>query len=188
MYDSIDYANQRLAGTIITYDNEPVTVVNCGGRNTQITAEVCYLKDNNVGKVLLKNCDITPVKLGFVNTNYGVGYLGRIPLRKDWKQGLRLNTLRSMWGVDARWVNNKNLRNCIVASYPTFARALEDTVNDRFPVAFSRTFSLAYDDDEDKVLLNYKWMGAVGDVVNGKPQLYDKYGFLIEALDEVMAG
>lgn len=188
MYDNVEYASQRLEGTIVSFKGKPVRIDRCLLYKTRIFAEFRSLNNpEKYEKVPLEELDLTPIKLGFVNTKYGVCYLGRIPLRKDWKQGTRTQNMRIMWGgIDIRWVSDKDLYRTIVGKYPSFNTALEETVNTGLGIAFHKHFALMQ--EKDGVFLLYKFLGKVGDIVNNKPQLFDNYQFLNESLEQAMKG
>jgi len=185
MYDNAEYANSRLMGTIVRYGREPVTVDLCSDNKVlgNISVSFTFLKDNCKKVAALEELNLVPVSLGWANSPFGISYLARASLRKDWRQGLRDNTLRSLYGVDCRNIPLINLRDCIIEKYPTFSYALEEVTCFPNPIAFSRKFALAPRGDD--IYLLYKYFGAVGDVVNGRIHLKDRFGFLIESLDEV---
>lgn len=90
-YQNINYARDRLVGTIVRVGGKAVTVMDfidhavsykelISGKNASIDADLM---------------DITPVPLGYVNSAGFANYIMRIPKRQDWKQGLRQATMYS---------------------------------------------------------------------------------------------
>lgn len=186
MYDSADYAASRLAGTIIQLPSgEPVTVSNCEGRSAGILVHynelINTMKD---GRIRLKELDLTPVPLGFANTQQGVAYLARIPKRSDYRQGLRNSNYMSVYGVNHRTVPTASLYKTITNKYMDFEPVLDEVTNIGTTTAFNREFALARVGDDIKIL--YKWKGVVGDVVNGIPGLLGAYEYLQESLEEAV--
>lgn len=181
-YDTAEYAGNRLNESIVTHKDQPVRVLACGGgENKRIVVSVEYLNTGNKSKIPLEDIDLTPVKLGFVNTNRGIGYLARISLRKDWKQGLRMNNLRSCFGVGIDDLRDIDLYRVIKGKYPSFNTALENTVCDGIPRAFSRNFAIAIVNDTPSLF--YKWAGIVGTIENGRPKIATEFEYLLQELE-----
>jgi len=185
LYDTAEYANQRLQETIVRHNGFPCKVVHCANDRVDIiTSHIVYLHNRKDKIVPFRELDLTPVPLGFANGVYGVSYLARISLRKDWKQGLRSNTLRSLFGVDPRWIDDKSLSNTIMGKYPTFDKAMEEAVNSNMIVAFTRDFAVGPGDNAYN--LYYKYYGKVGTIVNNIPLLDDGKDYLIQVLEGAM--
>ena len=185
MYDNPGYANERLGGTIVRDSNgKAVLCRECYSRDRTIVADVEYLLSGR-GKMLpLDELNLEPVSLGFTRgVGDNIAYLSRMPMRRDYRQGLRSNNYRSVWGCDKRWISRRSLAETIENTYPTFEFALELSLEEGATTPFHREFAL---DGEGNIL--YKWLGIVGDVKNNLPQVHEKYSHLTEALEEATNG
>jgi len=180
-YDTAEYAGNRLNESIVSYKGEPIRVNACGDTSNGIVVRGEYIQNGDTVKVLLKDIDLTPVTLGFVNTNRGIGYLARVPLRRDWKQGLRMNNLRSLYGIRERILRDIDLYKVIKGVYPSFQYALENTVNDGVARAFSRNFAIVMKDDNPMIV--YKYHGIVGYIKDGRPILISPHECLMQELE-----
>lgn len=188
MYDDINYANGRLVGTIVRLKDEPVKVNDIYLQVDGITATVKHLKNGYNKDVLLNELNLEPVPLGFCNTPRGLSYLTRVPLRRDWRQGLRQHNMVALMGVDPRFATERYLRRTIVGDYPTFKDALKQLKERKedygfdHKIAFCRDFAIDESYGTPKIL--YKWFGVVGDVKGGIPKLINKFAHLNDMLEE----
>lgn len=184
-YDEPMYAADRLVNTIVRHKGLAVKVMaidpegNCGvkllssGRNV-----LCKLAE----------LDITPVPLGYVNFNARTTYLSRCPVRRDWKQGLRPNTMRCTGGeFGAEEIPNKVLAQAVENDYPTLAAAFDlvdrGTVHS---VAFCRDFALFPGRE-----IQYKGVLNIGNFVDTKDKRYklnDNAKWAMESLEAVING
>lgn len=193
-----EYARTRLEGTIVrnAIDNEPLLVhaiLNDGN------CKVRFLKDMEGetifdgfwpgGYVRLSDLNLKPVPLGFVNSNGIASYLSRIPMRKDWKQGLRgANCGSTNLRLDR--IKAQDFRNCVLGDFPKFKTALEQVQNKPTTragnkvIAFHRHWALA--SCQGKIFLYYKGTSIVGTVIDGQPVLDPSYTHLTEYLKEVV--
>lgn len=189
MYDNGQYANSRLAGTIIRLGNgRPVTVIECEGAGEDIQVCYSYLSTGNRARGLyrLVEMDLTPVPLGWADhSRWDASYLVRIPKRNDWRQGLRLSNYSSVFGSDKREITASNLSKTILGNFLSFDDAVDEAVNNGKITPFSREFAVGYRGKE--VELYFKWFGKVGDVRNTKFDLSDKFSHLQEVLEEAVA-
>lgn len=177
-YDSTEYANSRLAGTIVKYQGEAVYVSECFGERL---AKIRVLPHGNEDAVNLDHLDLSPIKLGYVNIGGCAEYLQRIPKRRDWRQGLRANN------VNNAGVLEEGVAFLVNPTYPT-----PDKVVDRVfhcsdeSMAFSRHFSVRYDG-----CIRHKGRQSVGEVClddedHASWKLYDDFLHLEEALKEAL--
>lgn len=180
-YDTAEYAGNRLNDSIVMYGDQPIRVQACGGRKGAITVIGEYLKDGSAMQGFLQDIKLVPATLGFVNTSRGIGYLTRISMRRDWKQGLRQNNLRSCFGVEAHNLRDIDLHKVIMGYYPSFDSALEMAVCEGLPQAFSRTFAISV--EKDFPVLIYRYFGVVGYVKDGKPYLHKDTQYLAQELE-----
>lgn len=185
MYDDdLEYAKKRLEGTLIRKsDGHPFIV-------DQVSVEskvmVCFGTDMASGVIEtlpLSQLDLTPVKLGFVNYNGKMVFVCRKPMRKDWKQGLSLNSL-VVYGSDKRDIGLRSLTKTVMNDYPSLADCisyLKKTKNRS--MAFSRDFGLASRGEE--TLLVYRKY-EVGKLIEGRLVLNPDKFFLEQHLAEVV--
>lgn len=173
--DDYEYANSRLAGTVVRHEGEPFFVENVLEGMTVVGAYLLDLSD--ITEVGFRELNLKPVPLGMCNTEESVAYLSRLPMRRDWKQGLRKGNFVSMFGPDAALISPDHLRNTIIGKYPTFDRAL-DHVAHGFPAAWHRDWYLFKNE------VRYKSFGKVGCLKDGNPILIKDYEYLQESLQE----
>ena len=99
-YDNLEYAKGRLIGTVVRVGGKAVHID--GLTKTTVVYTDFIEGKPGVGKV--SDMDITPVPLGYCNTNClgwdTTTYLVRYPVRKDWRQGLRHATLKTICNRD----------------------------------------------------------------------------------------
>lgn len=182
MYDSVQYALSRLNETIIRDDKGvPCTVVDGSKFRGEIYLELVDLKEGNRKSVAISKCDLKSPNLGFYfNNRHGSGYLARKPMRQ-WRQGIRLRNITSLYGLPLQGVTNSNLSDCIQGIYPTKRKALGRCESMLVPV--SRHLALRDDG------LHYKHLGQVGtfsDKLNSF-NLNDGYEFLQRVIEKELA-
>lgn len=188
LYDDREYANQKLLHTIVRHGGVPVTILEIRGR--EVTVQ--HLKDERVNVVRYDELDITPVPLGYMNTREDTIFTCRRPMRNDWRQGLRSQTLV---GIDGRSCpfDNISLHNTIMGIYPTFRQAVEyfgENLNSKNPftavrvkdkTAFNRDFALKRNGN-----IEYKGVMIIGTVHNGRPIVNEKCLWINETLEQVV--
>ena len=179
------YADNRLSGTIVrdAITGRPVKVF---GVNQDGYAHVVYLDEmgtmNEEERVIkLEDLDVRPVPLGYVNFNGSLSYLYRIPVRRDWKQGLRANNCASV-GLGLANIPGSNLSKTIMGVFPSFAE-VKRTIKNNIGHAYAWHRHWATDGKR----LYYKRLDCVGTIFRGKPKLTGKCAYLKEALEEAMA-
>lgn len=183
-YDTAEYAATRLIDTIIMYNKEPVLVHKVGLIGDKISVRCSKLLDDaSVIEVYLSDCDINPVSLGYVNHKKTAHYIMRAPMRRDWRQGLRMLNIVDSEGANPRGIPYHTIAHTIMGNYPTFKSTLE-RLNSRDKIlrmAFCRDFSITKEGD-----LTYKGLIDVGNVNmdNGSILINDNCNWVGEALDE----
>jgi hypothetical protein len=127
-------------------------------------------------------------KLGYVNSEYeGASYLVRIPLRRDYKQGLRANQLglqrnTSLSSISSDWLtdNSAKISDCLAGKYNTVDNIIELVEEVDHDIAFSKNFAIS-----EKYNLLYKGF-TVGKVTkDDKLKLDFKFNFLEQELAKV---
>lgn len=193
MYEEIDYARGRLAGTIVT---------------RKMAGKIKAVKVNDLGEVAHvtilssgaqdlcdpKELDITPVTLGYINTKTTAAYMTRAPMREDWRQGLRPTSMRLVkMGEDEgrlripeREPENKALADCIENIYPPYIQTLHKVQNDDKirSQAFSREFAVNHNME-----ILYKEFAVVGKVIDVRKGVVDflpEYEWVRESFQEVV--
>lgn len=141
MYDTVGYARSRLEGTIIRYGDEPIMVQGVRGVGRTIYVIGTILSNNQTIDIPLKDCNLTPVPLGYINMGERAFYTMRMPMRRDWRQGLRFLNLIDVEGRQFNGAGYESLVNTIKGVYPSFTEAVEDTV-DNISRAFHRDFAI----------------------------------------------
>lgn len=189
MYDSSEYAHSRLSQTLVRdHSGNPVWVIEVRRRDGQNQAYVYNFLDILTGDIReywisLEGLNLEPIPLGFSNISGGVQYLARQPMRSDYRQGLRRNSLTDLLRGSSVDLNTTAVYNTIVNKYPKFHLALDRSVNECIKIAFSRSFAV------DGYNLLYKWLGSVGKIdKDGNIQLDDKFEYLEDMLKEAIDG
>ena len=192
-YDSASYAYERLNKTIVnTSKGVPIYLDYCRGGGAgafdpdedepEEMVDECEfraytLKDRELLIISLKEIDLTPVKLGYVNfTDYHALYFSRTPIR-NWKQGLCVNNLVISGHTDDQINVNFpawELHNTILRCYPSYEECIENS----FVTAFCPNFATS------KEGILYHKAKVVGE---GK-SLYDPYFYLEQHLNECLEG
>jgi hypothetical protein len=185
-YDTAEYASTRLADTVVRLGNVPVLVSVCEDTINGIRVYYRHIMENLPSDFCnISDLNLDPVPLGYVNLSPGVVYLTRMPMRNDWKQGLRDRNV-----VDTNGFNQglpyKAIGRTIMGDFPKFSNCLSrlsDNDIGRNSLAFDREFSI---DREGKII--YKSLFHVGDVNmdNGGIRIKDDFTWVVESLDEAM--
>lgn len=181
-YEEPQYAGTRLRESIVRFKGEPVFVLQVGAKGGKVAFQTLARAEDHelagIGECTLQDLDINPVPLGYVNEAKFAYYVSRCPVREDWRQGLRKNTMRTIpGGIN---VNFKFLRQTILGKYPNLKDALK-LVNDREreSVAFSRSFAISRGG-----ILHHKGQWQVGEIDERGYTLLPKFQWVEEALNE----
>jgi len=158
MYIDGDYAHSRLLHTLVRHNDVPVQVLHVSNNLMCCVSEVLgrSVKEYTVH---LDELVLSSPPLGFVNGSRGCTYLCRKPMRRDWRQGLRVNT------TVAQTYNLNNLdleliALCMKGKFPKKSTALKKLRAGAKEVAISREFSLSREGNH--TMISYKWYGVVG--------------------------
>lgn len=171
------YASSRLSETIVRLKGEPVYIYSV---HSGMSAKYAKLSDlDNIAFCHVDELDLKPVPLGYCNYNKTACYLARIPMRRDWRQGLRRGNFTSLSGVDAERIPYESLRKTILGEYPTYTASL-DAVRKVKSMAWHRHWAV----DNDLQVFHKGAVRPVGQVVNGVVELTSRSLYLAEALSE----
>ena len=128
---SIEYVRGRLTGTYVTHTKmglchiDEVTTRNGGSYHLHGSR----LSDDEVfSGVPIGEFNLSSPTLGYSSDEGSAVFVSRLPLREDWKQGLRGNNLViSQKGSMTRPRHNLKslLKGCILRNYPCFYEAVE---------------------------------------------------------------
>jgi hypothetical protein len=175
--DDLDFIRRRLNGTIISYNDTPIYVVEVNRRGKGIFLQASNISTDEDLEVDIDDVDFTPVRLGYVNrTRRSATWLSRIPIRA-WEQGLCSNHISSTEGHFDPVEERKNLYKTIKGDYPTIEKASK--LMDK--TAFARDFAILGSD------IYYKDLDIVGSYQNQNIVLKDRYMYLREYIQEVAA-
>ena len=165
-YQDPQYANDRLAGCVVSWGGHPVYIDHINGEGQAI---LYRLGTNKHISVNYEELDLTPVSLGNANIGNGVSYVSRIPKRRDWRQGLRDNNMQSIRvsgsAVRVRPTDG-NLVRTMLKLFPSLNTCVESIeCGEKVGMAFSKYFSVSTKDAVG-YLLHYK-LETVGHVCVG---------------------
>jgi len=191
-YDTAEYARTRLNETIIRYKGAPVMVHDCQQDGKLIRVAYTFISgdDEGVHHASLDEFNLDPVPLGYVNFKNNAHYLTRAPMRRDWRQGLRMMNIFDPEGANPRQIGWKAVAETIVGKFPTFSSAigkLQTSLESgrASKIAFHRDFSL-----NTRGVLEYKGMFNVGevDIATRFVTINDRSSWCREAFEEAMEG
>jgi hypothetical protein len=174
--DDYDYAHSRLVDTIVRLKGEPVFVHKV---SKGMIATVHRLDDEEVFNCAAGELDLHPVPLGYCNFNKHACYISRVPMRRDWRQGLRRGNFISQGAVNADRRPFDAIRKTILDEFPKFTDALK-IIKKIKSVAWHRHWAM----DAHGQLLHKGGERPVGIVEDGIPVLTSRYMYLTEALKE----
>lgn len=173
MYVDSEYAESRLHGTLVRLGTRPVIV-------REVSEDLtCYVKDAVSGDrsvVHLDELNLKSPPLGFVNKEGGCVYLSRKPMRNDWRQGVRPNSIIANNG-EARTPSLGVIASCILGEFPKLSVALRHLREGATGVAISRDFKLTR--KGSSTFLSYKWYGVVGKLTS-KGAVFDSKWLYLE--------
>lgn len=186
-YDTAEYAATRLNETIVRLNGLPVMVLACNHDGNQIMVTYHSIMDDVPPQVApLSAFNLDPVPLGYVNFGAKAIYITRMPMRKDWRQGMRMTNIVDPLGQAHTRMSFRVIGQTIMGKYPTFERAIESLNRKTKPpegIAYSRDFSI-----KGGGLLEYKGYFNVG-VVNlhdASITIDPKFEWVREAFNESM--
>ncbi len=187
-YDTAEYAGTRLIETVIMYKNRPVKVLNCTQFGKQIAVAYADVITDQTSQAFLDDMDLNPPILGYVNVGKSsCHYVTRMPMRKDWKQGVRKNNIITAQGY-APDISLKHLAKTIMNDFPSIGEVVKTLAYMKANltnacIAFNRDFAA-----DTKGQVWYKSLFVVGrvDLNNGGIKIDPKYEWVREALMEVV--
>lgn len=189
-YDSLEYARSRLTGSwVLHHSAEGKKLVNVVGVDRHGRDNFFIIANDIKGHAsngLYDEFDVTPLLLGNVNAVNTSIYLSRLPLRNDWKQGLRSRNLKLPTEVQVLQRGEPTElylsveKELINGGYPPLYEC-QERVEDLFTsAAFSRRFAV-----DEKGRLIYK-NGKVVGTCEDEPRLDNAHTYLAECLEEDM--
>tara|TARA_R110000823_G_C15952958_1_gene502519 strand:+ start:5938 stop:6477 length:540 start_codon:yes stop_codon:yes gene_type:complete len=179
MYDCEEYAASRLLDTLVRFRGKAVKVL-CVFHD--MTCDIYHMSGGWRAKVHLDDLDLRSPPLGFVNKGSGCMYIARKPMRHDWRQGVRPNSV-----IDVRQnyrPSFESIAKCIDGEFPTITKAFSMLSGDYKEVALSREFSITR--NRGKHMINYKWYGKVAVLEEGVPKLSSKYKYLQKEVEKLL--
>lgn len=130
----------------------------------------------------LENFDLNPVSLGYVNHKANAHYLMRSPMRRDWRQGLRMLNLVDSQGQNPRLIGFKAIAQTIMNKFPSFKNVLAAVSSeDVNSMAFHRDFSVYHNGG-----LEYKGTFKVGKIDLNNGNVLIEKDWVREAFDEAL--
>lgn len=172
-----EYAHSRLSETIVRLKGVPVYVHNVRhGMKVQFS-DLDAMDD--IQECHIDEFDLHPVPLGYCNYNKLASYLSHVPMRRDWRQGLRRGNFVSLSGIDANRIPYESLRQAILGDYPTFNAAVEAASKVK-SIAWHRHWAI----NVNGQVLYKGGVRPVGKIENGQVVLDSRYMYLTEALKE----
>lgn len=175
---TVNDLQMRLADSLVTYKQEPFYVNVIQG--TSLQGVLTSSQKMQVIRLPDEQLDITPVPLGYVNSNASCFYVRRLPHRR-YKQGLNKYNIRADSLMNLRGLlSSKYLASCIMGDYPSFEEAVGLLNEGRERVAFSRRFALQRE-PIGLQFLEYR-SERCGWVSKGEPVLGEGFEYLKEEL------
>lgn len=187
-YDTADYAGTRLIETIILYNSRPVKVGLCTQKGKDIAIQAVDMESGELVIDTLDKFDLNPPPLGYVNLEKTCMYMTRMPMRKDWKQGLRKNNMTSSTGQMPD-ISMKAVSLTIMGKFPSIGHVMAKLSKYnaqglyKAGQAFHRDFAVMADGR-----IWYKSIFAIGvmDLKTGSITVDPAYEWTREALMEVV--
>lgn len=185
-YESTDDVKLRLGSSLVRkMDGSPVYVQGVESRN-EVVVHNCH--SGRKERLSVEELDLTPVPLGYVESDGEVMYVTRKPTRR-YKQGL---TTENMVVRDVMRnsftrlpVNDKGLCKAIMNNYPKVEEAFQECRAGKRIVPFSREWAVANYKDDLCVMHKGIVVGYVGDDnVMLSPDKYFLKESLMESLNE----
>ena len=179
--DDWEYANSRLEGTIVRLGEEPVFV---HAVKRGMKAEVSTLINiYEPFEVNANDLNLVPVPLGMCNFGGIARFLSRVPLRRDWRQGLRRENFTSSVGDHAA-IPPDVLAAVIKGVYPSFADCIKN-IKAGESIAWHRHWAIAVEGATGEEKLMYK-RNIVCTSKGGVLLLDKQFNYLAEALEEAV--
>lgn len=136
-----EYAQAKLADSMVTLGEILVNILRVAD-----DGEVLYQPVGVTDRrhTTLKELNLTPIRLGYMNFRMGCSYLSRIPAR-HYRQGLRGSVLQMRTDIRGfSLVHAKELANTASGIYPTISDCYEEIIcGEAVARAFSRDFAIS---------------------------------------------
>ena len=178
-YDDANYANNRWANSVVRLGDTPIFINHIHG-DGNVEYWPTSGMNGDMKNTSLDELNLEPIPLGYCNHQGEAKYLTRIPMRSDWRQGVRERTLTHRGS--GRNPPLSCLSRVVKGIYPTLQACVEAIVNKEVvSQAFSRTFAIA---SSNRLMYKGEEVGSYkegGDLV-----LKDKYFWLRESLEETL--
>ena len=184
-YEEADYANNRLRETVVRLkDGTPIQIIVILNSDTVNYIDLLNRKE---GICKLSDLNIDPVPLGYCNTQSKCTYLVRMPMRQDWKQGLRFNSLRDINGRKVDF-NYYTIAHTIMGKFPSLSECIDkfsNTSKNPFNTDQRNIKSIAFNRDfciKDGELLEYKGVYVVGTISKNGYKLKERFDWVEDCL------
>lgn len=188
--DDPEYANAKLSDSVVSMGDLLIYVLRVEGRDTVVYSPIGHTNERKL--TLLRDLNLTPISLGYLNHRQQCAYLSRIPAR-HYRQGLRGNVLAGLGGLRGfNLLSCSEMANTASGIFPTLPDAYEEIIcGEATSRAFSRDFALIVGSRKSGMSLHFKgrevgtcsW-GDRGPNIN----LSDSFRYLNEFLMETLDG
>lgn len=177
MYDTAQYAGSRIHGTIILLKRQPVLVDEVRARNGLIMVHGnTFGRGSIVVEEELSEFNLTDYRLGYFNKGGTAFYMSRKAIRRDWRQGLRLQNVQS-YPTDYD-LSTDDIALCLRQRYPSLSGALAKLGEGYESCAWCKDFAVSASGK-----LSWKAHDC-GMVVDDTIVLSNKYKFLANLIKE----
>ena len=187
--DNMDYVSSRLRGTCVLHKEHGLFYVDHVIREKEKVVLVgCVVSDGMLGNYIrlpIEQFNLETPKLGNCNFDGRAFFITRVPLRKDWKQGIRGSNLSRIEKLNEirpyGFEGYKLLVNTVVGKFPSFTECVDRVEDIYTEAAFTHDFMV-----DSNMVVYYKNRFKVGSVTDyNKIRIYDDYQWLEESLAEV---
>jgi hypothetical protein len=181
------YAKSRLNSSFLKGKEKGFyKIIDISGRSNDLSKAVIITinEEDQTENLNIKDLEFSVGKLGYVNDKLSgqALYISRLPIRRDFRQGLRSSQLSfirngSYNGISENWLdcNAKNVNKCLRNFYQPLNQVIELSEEYNEDIAFSRSFALS-----SKYKLLYKGF-TVGDLTkDDKFKLHTQFSFIEE--------
>jgi hypothetical protein len=167
-----DYARSRIVASYMKGKEKhdglyKIVEIQAKGNDLKTAKILAYdSKNRQVGLTIDMLC-FSPGKLGYINDWFSgtATFLSRLPIRRDFRQGLRASQLCSLRNgssnsISDNWLetNIQSVSSCLCDTYSSLAQVIEKVEEANVDMAFSKNFALS-----NKYKLLYKGF-VIGDL------------------------
>lgn len=182
-YTDVAYAYNRMERTFFLHNGNLVLVTGWDDGEKKLRLQY---KDGRRYYAKVENLDLTPVPLGYINHSDTCCFSSRMPMRRDWKQGLRPNnfvmySLYPELNMEVHEITRLyDIEDTCLNRYPSFRKCVDYVEETHRASAFSRCFAVNEDGN-----LTYKGAKIVGKIEDERSiTLEKKSTHLKEFLEE----